>query len=191
MTLGFDRNRNDKNSSNKDKDDDDDKSKEKVTNRKQFSFCEVSELDATRVTCVTDAQTWLFRGEDNIYGHANGEGDSSYRTADARIWTVAIPTTTNATELQKKKEKQQVAHKITVLLPDIVPPEQFEEARDFLRRENSNNKPSLSMVNTETRESIFRYGRSKIYKKYRNIHNKNQASLASKSNSSWNLIYNT
>jgi len=191
MTLGFDRNRNDKNSSNKDKDDDDDKSKEKVTNRKQFSFCEVSELDATRVTCVTDAQTWLFRGEDNIYGHANGEGDSSYRTADARIWTVAIPTTTNATEIQKKKEKQQVAHKITVLLPDIVPPEQFEEARDFLRRENSNNKPSLSMVNTETRESIFRYGRSKIYKKYRNIHNKNQASLASKSNSSWNLIYNT
>jgi len=187
MTLGFDRNWNDKKNSDKDKDKDDDKTKEKVTNRKQFSFCEVSELDATRVTCFTDARTWLFRGEDNIYGHTNGDMNGDYSTADASIWTVAIPTTTNATEIQKK---HQVAHKVTVLLPDIVPPEQFEQARDFLRRGSSNDVPSLSMANTGTRESIFRYGRSKIYKKYRDIHNDNRASLLSKSNSSWNFMYN-
>ncbi|MGK3749795.1 MAG: hypothetical protein ACI8RD_002092 [Bacillariaceae sp.] len=199
LTLGFDRNRNRNddmldNISNKD-DDADHKSKKNITriNNKRFSFCEVSESDATSVTCVTDARTWLFRGEDNINGHTDSFKVDGYRTTeDARIWTVAIPTNTTATEIQKQQQQQQqyVAHKVTVLLPDIVAPKEFEQARDFLQRGNYNDDSPLSMTNnTEIRERIFHYGRSKIYKKYRYIHKENGSLKSSKSNNSnWNLV---
>jgi hypothetical protein len=197
LTLGFDRNWNDKNSSNKD-DDHDHEFKENITriNTRQFSFCEVSEPDATSVTCLTDARTWLFRGEDNTNGHADSFQYDGYRTTeDARIWTVVIPTNTTATENQKQQQQQhqEVAHKVTVLLPDIAPPKEFEQARDFLRLVNSDDDSSLSMSNnTEIRERIFHYGRSKIYRKYRNIHKENGASPSSNSNNSnWNLVYNS
>ena len=197
LALGFDRNRNDKNSSNRD-DDHGHESKENITriNNRQFSFCEVSEPDATSVTCVTDVRTWLFRGEDKTNGHADSFQDDDYRTTeDARIWTVVLPTNTTAKEhqTQQQQQQQQVAHKVTVLLPDIVPPKEFEQAQDFLRRVNSDDDSPLSITNnTEIREKIFLYGRSKIYRKYRNIHKETGASPSSKSNNSnWNLVYNS
>jgi predicted metallo-beta-lactamase superfamily hydrolase len=69
-------------------------------------------------------------------------------------------------------------------LPDVDSPIEFEQAREFLRRENTHESESTAS-GTETYESIFRYGRSKINKKYRNVHK-----VVSKTNGSWNLIYN-
>ena len=174
MTLGFGRNQNQNNENNWH--DNENLDGTIHNNSKQFSFCEVSESDATRVTCATDVRSWLFRGEDNVE-------DGRNRTSNTSIWTSSIPTTS---KLKNQQNNMEVAHKVTVLLPEIAKPDEFEQTRAFLRRENSNNDLSQSMLNAgNTREHIFRYGQTKIYKKYRDVH-----TPTSVSNSSWNIVCN-
>ena len=100
-----------------------------------------------------------------------------------RIWSFSIANGTSGT-FDPNQTYRQVKHKVTVLLPDVDPPSEFNSAREFLRRENMiTSKPMAS--GTEIYESIFPYGRSKINKKYRNSHQ-----LNSNTSSSWNFILN-
>lgn len=198
LSLGFDRNRE------KDNADDmnnaffshgrDEKDSNRVFERAEemaigrdtrFSFCEVSELDFIDMTCFADARTWLFRGQDDQnHPISEDEGVSNPERND-RIWSFSIANTTSGAS-DHNHTYQHEEHKATVLLPDVGLPSEFDQAREFLRRENTiSSNPTTS--GTEIHESIFRYGRSKINKKYRDSHK-----VTSKTdNSSWNIIFNT
>jgi hypothetical protein len=201
LTLGFDRNR--KNNDDDDgggggandtassaaKDDNDlgkttQQSKETViSSNRRFSFCEVSEPDVSHMTCYMNARTWLFRGEDDRYDPRDKDESGKNPKWNENVMSFSIPNLTSGI-FDKNQTHQQVEHKVTVLLPDVDSPIEFEQAREFLRRENTHESESTAS-GTETYESIFRYGRSKINKKYRNVHK-----VVSKTNGSWNLIYN-
>ena len=155
-----------------------------VSRRKSFSFCEVSELDVTYMTCYSNMRAWLFRGEDDRNYPSDKDKDvAGNPTNDEGIWLISLPNSTSDA-LDQKRTHQQSSHKLTVLLPDIVPPHEFGQAREFLRHENSNEVKDAAS-GTETYESIFPYGKSKINKKYRNVHE-----AVSQTNCSWNLIRN-
>uniref|UniRef100_A0A7S4EJU7 Uncharacterized protein n=1 Tax=Pseudo-nitzschia australis TaxID=44445 RepID=A0A7S4EJU7_9STRA len=194
LALGFDRNRKDTEINEAGDADSDVASKDASSSHRQFSFCEVSESDTARITCFASMLKWLFRGEDDQNGTYNkykGEDvEVKSSKVDPGIFTFYIPVTTiiNASDQQQKNE--QVDHKVTVLLPDVVPPKEFEEARDFLRRESAYD--SKATVNeSQTREQMFRYGRSKIYKRYRNANKENGMMVSPKTSSRWNLVYDT
>lgn len=143
----------------------------------RFTFCEVSESDLIKMTCFADARAWLFRGED----------DSSYpsdKDNSERIWSFSIANSTSASS-GRNDSIEPVEHKVTVLLPDVDPPTEFEQAREFLRRENTIELEPSARDSNEMHESVFPYGRSKINKKYRNFHK-----TVSKTNSSWNFVFN-
>ena len=143
----------------------------------RFTFCEVSESDFMKMTCFADARAWLFRGED----------DSSYpsdKDVSERIWSFSIANATSASSGQNDSIEP-VEHKVTVLLPDVDPPTEFEQAREFLRRENTIELELSARDDNEMHESVFPYGRSKINKKYRNSHK-----TVSKTNNSWNFVFN-
>ena len=199
LTLGFDRNRNNNDdgggggvndaASSTDKDDNDlgkttQQSKERtISNNRRFSFCEVSEPDMSHMTCYMNARTWLFRGEDDRYGPMDKDESGNNPKWNKNVMSFSIPNATSGV-FEKNETYQQVEHKVTVLLSDVDPPNEFEQAREFLRRENTHDSKSMAR-GTEIYESVFRYGRSKINKKYRNAHK-----VVSKTNISWNLIYN-
>ena len=196
LTLGFDQNREKSNGdgvniaffSNDRNDNDSNKamkqSNEMVIRRKRsFSFCEVSELDFIDMTCFADVQSWLFRGKDDRHFPISKDKGVSNPERNERIWSFSIANGTSGT-FDPNQTYRQVKHKVTVLLPDVDPPSEFNSAREFLRRENMiTSKPMAS--GTEIYESIFPYGRSKINKKYRNSHQ-----LNSNTSSSWNFILN-
>ena len=200
LTLGFDRNRNNNDdggggggandaASPTTKDDNDlgkttQQSKEMtISNNRRFSFCEVSEPDVSHMTCFMNARTWLFRGEDDRYGPRDKDESGNNRKWNENVMSFSIPNATFGV-FDKNETYQQFEHKITVLFPDVDPPNEFEQAREFLRRENTHDSKSMAR-GTEIHESVFRYGRSKINKEYRNV-----PKVVSKTNSSWNLIYN-
>eukprot|EP00534_Pseudo-nitzschia_fraudulenta_P008359 CAMPEP_0201149948 /NCGR_PEP_ID=MMETSP0851-20130426/11171_1 /ASSEMBLY_ACC=CAM_ASM_000631 /TAXON_ID=183588 /ORGANISM="Pseudo-nitzschia fraudulenta, Strain WWA7" /LENGTH=153 /DNA_ID=CAMNT_0047426473 /DNA_START=188 /DNA_END=649 /DNA_ORIENTATION=+ len=153
------------------------------------------------MTCYASARTWLFRGEDDRK-EFNHEGDDEKANdpeeTSPRMWTLSIPLTDSSSPSDEKQNHEPVEHKATVLLPDVIPPEEFELARDFLRRKNAHDSNATAGV-SETIESLFAYGKSKLYKKYRNAHQKKnqeqqqqqqqqQVLPSSYTNSSWNLI---
>jgi hypothetical protein len=97
------------------------------------TFCEVSENGMT-MTCISGRiEAWLFRDD------------------PSRIHTYAVVKDTT------KSPPGDVAHPITVLLPDNVLPVEFALAQEYLRQ------PWEDPVH----ESIFAYGQTKIFKKYR------------------------
>jgi hypothetical protein len=100
---------------------------------RQKTFCEVSN-DGLTMTCISKRiQNWLFRDD-----------PSSIHT-----YTITKDTTNS--------QPVDVAHNITVLLPDIDLPVEFAQAQEFL----------LSPWNDPSREAIFAYGQTRIFKKYR------------------------
>ena len=137
----------------------------------------------SHMTCFMNARTWLFRGEDDRYGPRDKDESGNNRKWNENVMSFSIPNATFGV-FDKNETYQQFEHKITVLFPDVDPPNEFEQAREFLRRENTHDSKSMAR-GTEIHESVFRYGRSKINKEYRNV-----PKVVSKTNSSWNLIYN-
>ena len=184
MTLGFDRNRN-KNSYDRilsvAKDGkirsrfDDSRSKEKKVGR--FAFCEVNETSSIDMTCFADARSWLFRGKDDPKYPSNED-------VGERIWSFSIADATSGAH-DRQHSNELVEHKVTVLLPDVDLSSEFQPAIEFLRRENVIALKPSAFDSDELHESVFRYGRSKIYKKYRNSHE-----TSSKTDSGWNLVFN-
>jgi len=143
----------------------------------RFTFCEVSESDLIKMTCFANARAWLFRGED----------DSSYpsnKDMSERIWSFSVANASSASS-GRNDSIEPVEHKVTVLLPDVDPPTEFQQAREFLRRKNTIELETSTRDSNEMYESVFPYGRSKINKKYRNSHK-----TVSKTNSSWNFVFN-
>lgn len=154
-----------------------------ISNNRRFSFCEVSEPDAAHMTCYMDARTWLFRGEDDRNDPRKKDEGMKKTKKNEKNWSFSIPNTTSSA-FDQKQTHQQVEHKVTVLLPDVDLPYEFEQASQFLGRENANE--TRSMARGTDYESVYRYGQSKINKKYRNSHK-----VVSKIKSSWNFIYDT
>ena len=146
-----------------------------IRRNNEFSFCEVSESNFDVMTCFADAKTWLFRGN-NVETNQEANKDDPRRKEN--IWSFSIA------ESKSDYSDHQVNHKITVLLPDIDPPSEFNRAQDFLRQKNSISS-ILTATETEIDESIFKYGRSKINQKYRNSHKMTSATK----NSSWNFVF--
>ena len=192
LTLGFDRNQK-SSEMNENETFSSTKNHNQETNRKpeekefgknrRFSFCEVSEPDMAHMICYMDARSWLFRGEDERFSRRRVD-ESTKQTRNNRIWSFSISNQTLGV-LVRNATRQQVEHKVTTLLPDVDLPNEFDQALQFLKRGNVNMMNSMTR-GTETHESIFRYGQSKINKKYRNM-----PKVPSESNSSWNLIAHT
>lgn len=154
-----------------------------IRRNNDFSFCEVSESDFVDMTCFADAKTWLFRGENKKVDQPTQDmsKDNPKMKQSIRSFSVAESTPTDSDQIHTNR---QVNHKITILLPDVDPPSEFNRARDFLRRKNT--IPSMSpATGTRIDESVFRYGRSKMTQKYRDSHQ-----MTSKTNSSWNFVLN-
>lgn len=162
---------------------------EVIEDNRRFSFCEVSEIDVSNMFCYADARTWLFRGEDNRNVSSDEYNDANNPKRDERIWSFSIPGTDNG-HSEPKEAHRQVEHRLTVLLPDVDLPFEFELAQDFLvrtnRLENNFVGPKLTDGDIEMYESTLHYGRSKINQKYRGAHK-----VVSTANNSWNLTYNT
>jgi hypothetical protein len=99
---------------------------------RQKTFCEVSHNGMT-MTCISERiQAWLYRND------------------PSRIRTYTIDKDTS------NSPPVDVAHLITVLLPDIDPPVEFTQAQEYL----------LKPWDNPAQESIFAYGQTKIFKKY-------------------------
>ncbi len=186
LTLGFGRNHKE-NYSNRAKDailadikhDKNLDNKSMIRRNNGFSFCEVSESDFDVVTCFADAKTWLFRGSNDKIDQISQNASQGDPRREENIWSFSVA------ESKSGDPDHQVQHKITVLLPDIDPPSEFNRAQDFLRRKNNISELSID-TGTEIDESVFRYGRSKINQKYRNSHQ-----MTPKTNESgWNFVFN-
>lgn len=149
----------------------------KVDHKRRFAFCEVDERRSLDMTCFADARSWLFRGEDN-------PKCPSSKDVCERIWSFSIVNATSGA-FDWRRPNKLVEHKVTVLFPDVERSTEFQQAQEFLRRQNAIALNPSALHSDKVHESVFRYGRSKIYKKYRNSHE-----TSSKTDSSWNLVFN-
>mmetsp|Transcript_14056 Transcript_14056/g.39362 ORF Transcript_14056/g.39362 Transcript_14056/m.39362 type:complete len:477 (-) Transcript_14056:43-1473(-) len=192
LTLGFDRNR--ENDEINESGDAEMTPNGATSAKRPFSFCEVSESDTARISCFANMREWLFRGEDDqnvMFGAHEGKDEHAKSPkVNPGVWTFVIDEVASQVSSSREQRNQQVEHKLTVPLPDVVPPDEFEEARAFLRRQSAYD-PKASATNGQTQEAVFRYGLSKINKKYRNANKEGQAMQSPASKGRWNIVFNT
>lgn len=111
------------------------------------SFCEASDT-GNAITCMNDIETWLFRNDDSkttTYSNSDDDGGDGGGVKVEATKRVVSP------------------HRVTLLLPDVTKPLEFDEAQTFLAEPWNITDPSSPFV-----EATFLYGNYKVDQKYRN-----------------------